>query len=416
MKNFLKDVSGNVALSVAIMAVPLFATAGVAVDYSIIYQSETILQNAADAAALSSAKELGLSNSQTDIVKDIAKTYVLSYVSQHVSLESGKNSLDTKTTISDDRQSITVDLAYYWKPFLLQYIGSNVLPIKVSATANLAGSGKICMIGLDTKEKDTIHLTKKASLEAAGCGIYANSSNKDAVKVEDNASIVSGVTCSAGGIKGAKKASFTPEPITDCPAITDPLENRQTPTVGGCDYTKFEVKSGIHTLNPGTYCKGLKVKKTAKVFLNPGIYIINGDKLEVTDDAVFEGENVGFFLSGNKAKLVFKKRTTINLTAPKDGLLAGLLMFEDPSASKIEKHEITSDNARLLLGTIYLPNGTLKIDSEGPIADKAAYTAIIARRIELKEGPTLYLNSDYEATDVPVPEGLKGSDNVILSK
>ena len=68
----------------------------------------------------------------------------------------------------------------------------------------------------------------------------------------------------------------------------------------------------------------------------------------------------------------------------------------------------------MLLGTIYLPNGTLKIDSEGPIADKAAYTAIIARAIKLYEGPTLYLNSDYDASDVPVPEGLV-RDKVFLT-
>ena len=95
--------------------------------------------------------------------------------------------------------------------------------------------------------------------------------------------------------------------------------------------------------------------------------------------------------------------------------MAGLLIFEDRTASKTEKHEITSDNARLLLGTIYLPNGTLKIDSDAPVADKSAYTAIIARAIELQEGPTLYLNSDYEATDVPVPEGLV-KDRVMLTR
>ncbi len=134
---------------------------------------------------------------------------------------------------------------------------------------------------------------------------------------------------------------------------------------------------------------------------------MTGGKLEVSGQAKMEGENVGFYLNGDKAKLRFTKETTISLTAPVDGLLAGILVFEDRNASdSVDHHHITSDNARVLLGTIYLPNGTLRIDADAPVADKAAYTAIIARMIQLDEGPSLHLNSDYEASNVPVPEGL----------
>jgi hypothetical protein len=289
------------------------------------------------------------------------------------------------------------------------------MPIKVSATANLAGTGKVCMIGLDQNKKDTIHLTRRASLEAPDCGVYSNSSDQRSIRVQHHAEITAGIICSAGGVRGTRRASFLPKPITDCPVIKDPLAERVAPPVGSCDYNRFRVRKGEHTLYPGTYCKGMKITGNAKVRLMPGIYVIRGDKLEVTNRAVFEGENVGFFLSGDNAKLVFRKQTTINLTAPKDGLMAGLLIFEDRNAARIENHQITSDNARMLLGTIYLPNGTLKIDSEAPIADKAAYTAIIARSIKLFEGPTLHLNSNYQATDVPVPEGL-GGEQVHLSK
>ncbi|MCP5073779.1 MAG: hypothetical protein GY947_10860, partial [Rhodobacteraceae bacterium] len=48
----------------------------------------------------------------------------------------------------------------------------------------------------------------------------------------------------------------------------------------------------------------------------------------------------------------------------------------------------------------------LYIDADAPIADKSAYTAIIASRLELFAGPHLVLNTDYSATDVPVPEGV----------
>ncbi len=408
---FVFDRRGNAALMTSLLAAPLFAAIGIALDYAILEYNRSALQEAADSAVLATAKELGMANSKDEELKVIASNYFFSNLGGIGNPEV----TDTDVVIGTDRGDVEIMVSHYWKPFLMQYFGKNVLPIRVSATAKLAGEGTICMIGLDTNKKKTIHLVKKASLEAPGCGVYSNSKHKEAIKVEDNASLIAGVTCSAGGVKGAKKASFEPEPMTDCPIIEDPLAGRSMPMVRHCNYFGFKVDRGKHTLYPGTYCKGLKVHKNAVVFLKPGIYVIKGGKLEVTDNAVFEGKNVGFFLAGNKAKLIFKKNTTINLTAPKKGVMAGMLVFESRYASRIEKHQITSDNARLLLGTIYLPNGTLKIDSEGPISDKSAYTAIIARTIELAEGPTLHLNSDYEATDVPVPEGLV-NDSVYLSK
>ncbi|TGE00321.1 hypothetical protein EU555_10590, partial [Methylobacterium nonmethylotrophicum] len=69
------------------------------------------------------------------------------------------------------------------------------------------------------------------------------------------------------------------------------------------------------------------------------------------------------------------------------------------------QYRIISDNARTMLGTIYLPAGRLIIDSSKPVADQSAYTVIVARLINLYEGPNLYLNANYGATSVPVPDG-----------
>jgi len=60
----------------------------------------------------------------------------------------------------------------------------------------------------------------------------------------------------------------------------------------------------------------------------------------------------------------------------------------------------------MLLGTIYMPKGRLIIDANKPIADKSAYTVLVVQRIDLHSGPNLILNSDYSASDVPVPPGV----------
>ena len=397
----------------AILAFPLMGASGLALDYSYMSRLKSMQQEAADSAALATAKELGVVNVDDKTLHSVATNYVAGNL--------GESFLPPDMSVTAvptaDNTGITVTISHVWKPFFLHYIDDKALPIVTSATASQAGEGTICMLGLSEKGSKTVFLRQDARLNARDCGVYSNSAHKEAITVRDNASLISGVTCSAGGFKGRKKASFFPEPITDCPRVGDPLANRPAPTIGSCDHKNFEVDSGVHTLYPGVYCEGLKIKGTAEVQLEPGVYIITGKKLQVTDEAKMEGEGVGFYLNGDKAKLSFKKKTTISLKAPETGIMAGLLIFEDRNAKPEEwhKHEITSDNARMLLGTIYLPNGTLKIDSEGAIADQAAYTAIIARKIELAAGPTLYLNSDYKATNVPVPEGLV-KDRVYLSK
>jgi hypothetical protein len=85
--------------------------------------------------------------------------------------------------------------------------------------------------------------------------------------------------------------------------------------------------------------------------------------------------------------------------------MAGFLFFGD-RASPLRLFVIHSNDARNLLGTIYLPHGVLLVDASRPVADRSAYTVIVAERIVVQDGPTLVLNADYNGTDVPVPKGV----------
>jgi hypothetical protein len=162
-----------------------------------------------------------------------------------------------------------------------------------------------------------------------------------------------------------------------------------------------------------------------------GVYVIKDGPLIVDKGATLRGANVGIYLTGPGSNLTFAADSTISLSAPKDGPLAGLLIFDDPNGASApaippyalpiplvgqllgnllkgppREHKILSDNARMLLGTIYMPQGRLIIDANKPIADKSAYTVLVVQRIDLHSGPNLILNSDYSASDVPVPPGV----------
>ncbi|MDP4594083.1 MAG: pilus assembly protein [Beijerinckiaceae bacterium] len=400
-RSFANHKSGSVAMIFAISFPVFLGASALALDYAEANRYRTRLQMAADTAVLASARELTLGNKDLTVLKAVAQNFMESSGGKVAEGATMDLTLDAKAG------KITLDLEKVWTPFFAHYFSSRINPVKISATARVHSTGALCFVGLAPTGKAVVHLDDKAQLVAKNCGFYSNSNDPDGFTIDKSGLLSAKFVCSAGGIKSDKSAELTPTPIVDCPPIKDPLEGRPTPPVGPCVATKLEIKDEVKTLSPGNYCGGLTVSGSSMVTLNPGVYVISGGKLTVTDTTSIKGENVGFFFT-EKATLSFDKQTEINLTAPKDGIMAGLLIFEDPNNEAGIKHKITSDNARTLLGTIYLPRGSLEIDSDAPIADQSAYTAIIAWELKLKAGPTLFLNSDYAATDIPVPDSLIG--------
>lgn len=147
-----------------------------------------------------------------------------------------------------------------------------------------------------------------------------------------------------------------------------------------------------------------------------GIYVIKNGPLEIEDAAILVGDNVGFYLTGTTAKTKIGPDTTISLSAPKDGAMAGILFFEDRNSKDDREFEISSKNAQRLVGTIYLPNGTLISKGKSLFGTSSEWTAIIARNIRVANGVSLKLNSDYDSSDVPVPTGIAGTERIYLSR
>lgn len=413
LKRFASHTAGNVALSMALMAVPLLGGASVAVDYTVLYNKKSSLQNAADSAALSSAKELVIASTDVEEIKALSKEYIYANLSYADRLT---KDVVIDTVVSDDRSEITVNLAYYWKPFLAHHFDGQVLPIRAKATAGVTGGENICVIALDKAATSSFSIAGKSTVTANDCAIFSNSISPTSYDVDTKGSIAGSNLYSAGGYRGSL-TSFSPVPITDTPVIGDPLVNRIEPAVGNCetDKTALNFEDQVVTLKPGTYCGGIMVSG-GTVMLEPGVYVIKDGMLNVIGKSTFKGENVGFYFSGNQSTVEFGSDSVISLTAPKTGLMAGLLMFEERSSAMHRKFSIRSKNAERMEGAIYLPNGTLFIDKSSRVGQISKWTAIVANRVELKDGPKLEINTDYTGSDIPVPEGIgpkKGTTRLI---
>jgi Flp pilus assembly protein TadG len=409
LARFLRSASGSIIVPFAVASPVLLAASGLAIDYATHSMKVAELQSAADASALGAAKELALAGSSDAAIKSVAASYVAMELS-------GRGSTVTSTAdINRGAGTLRVALEELWTPTFAHFLNADITPIRVDATASLVGGTNICVLALDGSATNAIHLDKNAKLQANGCGVYSNSTHAQGIRLDMDSSMHASSICSTGGYK-SKTTAVSPTPTTDCPAVPDPLIDRTAPGIGSCDETNLTLAGGSHTLSPGTYCGGLKIKGTASVTFTPGTYIIKDGKFVVSDNAKIIGEHVGFYLLGNATIINFTDQASVTLTGAMEGDMAGLLFFEDRSAPINRKHHIQSTNVDVLTGTIYLPRGQLLVDPNTAVAEDSAYTAIIANRLELTEGPELVLNSDYGATDVPVPAGIQSTAQVVLSE
>ncbi len=401
LKRFSNARKGNIALSFA-LALPVIALGvGLAVEVGSWETQKRRLQSAVDAAAIAGANEMYLNGTTKNVVASTVQTVGSANL---ISGRSPKASFATK--VNDQDRTVQVHATQPRIQYLSAVLKSSTPPITAKATARAVGGGQICIIGLDESAKETIALTNRARLTAPDCAVYSNSLSKEGLSVKNSALLISGLLCTAGGAEGSKMVNYDPAPIFDCPQLQDPLRDRVPPQASGCKAKKLTIKGKNTTLYPGTYCDDLTITDGANVIFKSGIYIIKDGELKVTGDASITGQYVGFYFLGDKATFEFDTKSHVDLGAPKEGPMAGLLFFSDRNTKNMNKFKILSDDARNLLGTIYLPNGELLIDSKSPVADQSDYTVIVTRKLTLKEGPNLVINDDYGISDVPVPDGV----------
>jgi Flp pilus assembly protein TadG len=317
---FVPDETAGTITIFALTLPVLMAAAGVAVDYSLAASTQSKMQAAADAAALASVRELQLARADSDRITAIANNVI-------------NNSVQNVTTaVNVDRQTMTVRVAIekQYAPVIQILSGTQ---LHASATAKMSGSMPLCLLGLDLSAPQTIGLEHSALLTAPDCLVQSNSKNPAGVQAKNNAVMRAGMICSAGGKVQTSNANFSPAPTTDCPVLADPLSSRAAPPVGACNYTNKVVDGGYETLPPGVYCGGLQLTNGAVVKLGSGIFTIKDGPLIVDGGASISGTDVAIQLKGSAANLMFDADTTVSLSAPKDGPLAGILIFDDPSGA-----------------------------------------------------------------------------------
>ncbi len=404
--------SGSVALIFALAAPVRIGAATVATDAASLIREQTTIQTIADSTALAAARELQIAQTDEADVAAAAKARAHTLLAEaHVAEAAPAIAVD----VDEKEGSVLVELAVHSNTIMLHHFGYGEI-VSATAEARLYGTTRLCVLALaeSGSGKKAIRLDRIGTISAKECAMQSNGTVKDAIDVGLLSRVRASAICSSGGVSGASGA-FNPEPQTDCPIVEDPLSARAVSEPGPCDYKNKTILLGLHRISPGHYCGGLKLGAAALVKAEPGDYIISGGDLVLGLAAALSGENVSFRFVGPKAGFRFVETSIVSLAAPKDGPMAGFLFYRDAGPDP-GNFVIGTDLATKLLGTIYLPGATLSIDVIGIVAAQSAYTVIVADRIDIR-GAELVVNSDYGATDIPVPRGVGPTGGkVTLSK
>lgn len=392
--------SGSVATVFCLATPLLIGGSALAVDAASLANQLSHLQSVADSTALAGAKELHLYRTDYASLEETVRERGRSLIATQSFLDSDA---EIDVAVDGEAARVTVTIAAEPETVLLGKLGYATELTAVSE-AGAFGSSRLCVLALDDSGAGAIRTARIGTISAPECAVQSNSAHPSGIEVEALSRVVATGICSSGGVAGPDSA-FEPEAVTDCPPIEDPLADQPLAPPEGCDYLNVKLILGLHSISPGHYCGGLKLLPAALVTAEPGEYIISGGPLDLGLASSLRGEDVSFRFVDDAATFKFGLGSIVSLSAPREGPMAGYLFYQDAGTSKGRVFTIATDLATNLLGTVYLPNGTLNIDVVGLVAAQSAYTVIVADQLDIK-GADLRINSDYGATDVPVPQGV----------
>lgn len=427
---------GNVAIVFSLAAPALLVAMGATIDYAGAISGKRNLQTIADNAALGGARATRLGNAtQTSVSQTVANI---------VAANAHGGTIGSTTSLGANMASVTVSLTQDVPMRFSAMIGRPMTRTTATATARVSGGAPLCVASLATTDPKLasvptptldkagaatlaalaidvlllpnpgLLMLKGAKVTAPNCFVSTNLAKSYSIAALDTAKLTARSIQSAGGYLGTVGTNYSIMPGTDSPAAADPLASLPAPSVGGaCTSTNLTINGGATSLAPGVYCGGLHISGGASVTLMPGVYVIKDGSFMVDSGSTLSGNGVGFYLTATSPvswkafpNIYFGADTHISLSASAAGAMAGVLFFEDRALPAGALHAILSNDARNLLGTIYLSRGFLGVASGAPVADQSAYTIIVANALLLYGGPELILNTNYAATAVPVPQGV----------
>lgn len=381
-RQFCTDRRANVAVTFALVLIPVAGSVGVAVDYTRAGSVKTAMQNALDSAALAVVKDAAALQSGEITTK--ANGYF-----QASFQRSEAKSVNVTAQYDSATRILTLTGAGTLDTYISEVLGFSKLGVAAVSKATLLGQKwPVCVIVTEPVKHHTLLAKNNSKIDFDNCMVQVNTQNWDAVESRDTSYIHSqrGENCFVGDIH---YGDVVPPKNPMCEFFPDPFASFAVPTGGACipGPKPFVTSPGV-ALQPGTYCGGLTIKHA--VTINKGLYVVKDGPLKITAATNITASGVTFALTGKDAAVEIDTPATINLSAANAadaGIYAGFVFFlknfTGAGGSEILKAKVNAS------GIIYLAGQELNLKSKAVVTLNPG--TIVAGFI-LPDDATLVLN------------------------
>jgi len=370
-------------------------------------------QVAADAAAVGAVHELQANGSANVVAaaKQDAASNGLTDGKDGVAIT--VNHPPKSGAFKDNANYVEVLISKQMSTMFMKMVNFNSLTINTRGTGGL-GASPYCVIALDPTAPKAIDVWGSANVDTPGCAVISDSNDASSLTVAK--CLTAKEVDVVGGYSGT---CITPKPNTGVQPVIDPFGYLTAPTVPGtCDQTNYSTNKDV-TLNPGTYCGGIKITGGVVTF-NPGLYILNGGGMSVSGSTTLQvgatdatGDGVTFYNTGSSktySDIAFTGNPTVKLSAPTSNTgktnagIEGVLFFQDPTIAspKNSNNVISGDSNSFFDGALYMKQGNLQFTGN---SSANGYTNIVADMITFTGSSILRNNYSSLADGSPMRSG-----------
>lgn len=395
-----RDEAGTIAIKFA-LALPAIALVGAgAIDLTHVQATQVRLQDIADSAALAAAADLGLATDGSNATER-ARAFVASHLMEWREAPDVEGAYEIVDLQGQRAIRVTLDAN---RP---SFFG-NLLPpggwdLHAEATGSSMGMVPLCVLVTGDSGNQVLNIRDRSRVNAPACLVH---SNRD-VEVEGSAILTAAAIHAVTTARGL----MTPEAGTDAAPVDDPFVNLDLERHDGLGLLcgvqeltrRLRVSSGVHYIPPGRHCGGIEATGTARIILEPGDHFFLQGNLLVDEDARLEGQDVVAFFD-QASRFAFTGGARVTLDGRKTGPFAGMVL--GAMRSNRQNFVVSADHVESLLGVIYVPSARLIVEGSAEVARDSAWTVIVAKAVHLRGAPSLFINANYEFSDVPVPEGV----------
>ncbi len=358
-----KSERGQALILIVFGIIALFGVTALAVDGGNAYADRRRAQNAADSAALAGA--LARVNQEAWLARVLAVARLNGYDNNGhgnvVDVQSPPVSGPYQGNIQYIQVRITSNVRTYFAPVIgIPTISNVVEAVALSKPAEyrpmFEGAAVVSMApSSDCGDNKAFWVHTEATLDIAGSGVFVNSNNADCALIQQaNGSIRLDEGESirvAGGWHIAKPQLLSPFPPIKVPAVSypPPFYMPKIDCVGG----EAMISADGTTMSPGEWGDTFPPEGVSQ--LERGIYCLEGD-FAMEHGQSLGGSDVLIYMKSGQMRI--GGGAQINLSAPEEGPLTGLLVYQPPENHSLMVLNATVDST--VQGTFLAPGAEIR--------------------------------------------------------